>query len=268
MSYEYGFLGAGNMGSALSSGVVKTVDPKAVAIYDLSSEKAQELSEKIGIVAAESEDIARHSSYVVLAVKPQVLENCLAPLQQALKENPDLVIVTMAAGTKISTVAKYAGQEFPIIRIMPNTPAAVGAGTILVTRNDKVTDERFNRFIQDFSGAGIIVPITEEKLEAAAVISGCGPAFVYMFMEAMAKAGEKLGIDAETSAKLAESTTRGSALLSELSDEDLETLRIRVCSPGGTTIEGVNSLFDSDLYGIVEKALQASYDRTLELLGE
>lgn len=268
MPYEYGFIGTGNMGSALSSGVVKTVDPKKVAAFDPSKEKAQALADKIGIALTNSEDIARNSSYVVLAVKPQVLEECLAPLQIALRENPNLVIVTMAAGTKISTVDKYAGGNFPIIRIMPNTPAAVGAGTILVTRNDKVPDERFDKFISDFSGAGMIVPITEEKLEAAAVISGCGPAFVYMFMEAMAKAGEKLGIDAKTSAKLAESTTRGSALLSELSDEDLETLRIRVCSPGGTTIEGVNSLFDSDFYGIVEKALQASYNRTLELLGE
>lgn len=268
MPYEYGFIGTGNMGSALSTGVVKKVDPKKVAASDRSREKAQSLADKIGLVVTDSEDIARNSKYVVLAVKPQVLEDVLKPLQIALQENPDLVIVTMAAGTKIDTVARYAGSDFPIIRIMPNTPAAVGAGTILVTRNDKVSNERFNQFVDDFSEAGLIVPITEEKLEAAAVISGCGPAFVYMFMEAMAKAGEKLGIDAETSAKLAESTTRGSALLSELSDEDLETLRIRVCSPGGTTIEGVNSLFDSDLYGIVEKALQASYNRTLELLGE
>ncbi len=268
MSYEYGFIGTGNMGSALSTGVVKKVDPKKVAATDHSKAKSKALADKLGIVLTDSEDIAKNSDYVVLAVKPQVLEDCLKPLQMALQENPNLVIVTMAAGTKINTVAKYAGKEFPIIRIMPNTPAAVGAGTILVTRNSKVSNERFQKFIDDFSAAGLIVPISEEKLEAAAVISGCGPAFVYMFMEAMAKAGEKLGIDAETSAKLAESTTRGSALLSELSDEDLETLRIRVCSPGGTTIEGVNSLFDSDFYGIVEKALQASYDRTLELLGE
>lgn len=268
MSYEYGFIGTGNMGSALSTGVVKKVDPKKVAATDHSREKSKALADKLGIVLTDSEDIARHSDYVVLAVKPQVLEDCLKPLQMALQENPNLVIVTMAAGTKIDTVARYAGKEFPIIRIMPNTPAAVGAGTILVTRNSKVSNERFQKFIDDFSAAGLIVPISEEKLEAAAVISGCGPAFVYMFMEAMAKAGEKLGIDAETSAKLAESTTRGSALLSELSDEDLETLRIRVCSPGGTTIEGVNSLFDSNFYGIVEKALPASYDRTLELLGE
>lgn len=256
------------MGSALSTGVVKNVDPKKVAACDHDEKKAQALAEKIGITLTDGEDIAKNSDYVVLAVKPQVLEDALKPLRSAFSQNPNLVFVTMAAGTKISTVAGYSGGDYPIIRIMPNTPAAVGAGTILVTRNDKVSDERFNRFIHDFSAAGLIVPITEEKLEAAAVISGCGPAFVYMFMEAMAKAGEKLGIDAETSAKLAESTTRGSALLAELSDEDLETLRIRVCSPGGTTIEGVNSFFDSDLYGIVEKALQASYDRTLELLGE
>ena len=268
MRYEYGFIGTGNMGSALSTGVVKKVDAASVAVCDHSAEKAQALADNIGVKVTTGEDIAENSNFVVLAVKPQMLEKAMAPLQDALKSNGSVVLVTMAAGTRISTVAGYSGGDYPIIRIMPNTPAAVGAGTILVTRNELVSDEVFQKFMDDFSAAGVIVPIEEGKLEAAAVISGCGPAFVYMFIDAMAKAGEKLGIDYETGAKLAESTTRGTALLSELSDESLETLRIRVCSPGGTPIEGVNSLFDSDLDGVVRKALQASYDRTLELLGD
>ncbi len=268
MTYEYGFLGGGNMGSALSAGVVKNVPGEKVAVCDRDAEKVEALAAKIGAGVTDAVDLAANSEYVVLAVKPQMLEEALAPLQDAFANNKDLVIVTMAAGTKISTVEKYAGGEFPVIRIMPNTPAAVGAGTILVSRNERVTDAQYDKFQKDFSGAGTIVPMKEEEIDAAAVISGCGPAFVFMYIEAMAKAGEKLGMDPEVAATLAKSTVRGSALLSELSDESLETLRIRVCSPGGTTIEGVNSLFDSDLYGVVEKALQASYDRTLELLGE
>ncbi len=266
MAYEYGFIGAGNMGSALSAGVAKSVPGSSIAVCNRTPAKAEALAEKIGAVATGAEDIAANSTYVVLAVKPQVLKDALAPLQELLKANPKAVLVTMAAGTTMKTVETYAGAEFPVIRIMPNTPASVGAGTTLVAHNERVTEAQFQKFLTDFAGTGTVVPMTEQEIDAAAVISGCGPAFVYQFMDAMARAGEKLGMDYETAVKLAMSTTRGSALLAENSEESLETLRIRVCSPGGTTIEGVNSLIESDLDGIVAKALKASYDRTLELL--
>ena len=130
----------------------------------------------------------------------------------------------------------------------------------------KERDAAFEAFLDDFSEAGVLVPLEKEELiDVGMTISGCGPAYVYMYIDAMAKAGEKLGLDYETAATLAKATCRGSALLSELSDRSLEDLRIAVCSPGGTTIEGVESLWASDLDGVVEKALKAAYDRSVEL---
>lgn len=262
----YGFIGAGNMGSALVSALVQKRDPATVLVSDPDAAKVSALKAERHIAPSDNETIARDSDFVVLAVKPQILPAVLPPLKEAFARNEDLTIVTMAAGTTMDTVLELAGGEYPVIRIMPNTPVSVGAGVLLIVRNDKVSDDAFETFLEDFSEAGALVPLEREELiDAGMTISGCGPAYVYMYMDAMAKAGEKLGLDYETAATLAKATARGSALLSEVSDKSLEELRIAVCSPGGTTIEGVKSLWESDLDGVVERALQAAYDRSLEL---
>lgn len=269
MSKTYGFIGAGNMGSALCGALAKKKEPADILVSDPSTEKLEALQKELSIVPSTNEDIAKSADFVVLAVKPQVLESVLTPLQPSLAENEKLTIVTMAAGTEMSTVADLAGGNYPIIRIMPNTPVAVGAGVLLIVRNEKVSEEAFETFLQDFSEAGALVPLEEEALiDAGMAISGCGPAYIYMYIDAMAKAGVQLGLDYDTAATLAKATTRGSALLSERSEKSLEDLRIAVCSPGGTTIEGVHSLQESDLDSVVEKALRAAYNRSLELAGE
>lgn len=262
----YGFIGAGNMGSALVSALVGKRNGKNVLVSDPDAQKLETLKAQKGIVPSDNESIAKTADYVVLAVKPQVLPAVLPPLKEAFAANDHMTIVTMAAGTPMQTVLDLVGGEYPVIRIMPNTPVSVGAGVLLIVRNDKVTDEAFEAFLDDFSEAGVLVPLEKEELiDVGMTISGCGPAYVYMYIDAMAKAGEKLGLDYETAATLAKATCRGSALLSELSDRSLEDLRIAVCSPGGTTIEGVESLWASDLDGVVEKALKAAYDRSVEL---
>lgn len=269
MRYTYGFIGAGNMGSALLSALVKKQNPETVAVFDTSAEKATDLKETYGITLSTNEDIAANANYAVLAVKPQVLPAVLEPLKDAFAENSNLTVVTMAAGTKMEKVESLIGKDVPIIRIMPNTPVAVGAGVLLIVRNELVTDEAFRQFLEDFAEAGELVSLDKEELiDVGMTISGCGPAYVYMYMDALAKAGEKLGLDYETAAVLAKATTKGSAMLSEASETSLEDLRIAVCSPGGTTIEGVKSLWESDLDTVVEKALQAAYDRSLELAAE
>lgn len=262
----YGFIGAGNMGSALVSALVKKQEATNILVSNRSPEKVVALQKSTGIVPSDNETIARTAQYVVLAVKPQVLPIALPPLKNAFAENPDLTLVTMAAGTTMETLLELAGGDYPVIRIMPNMPVSVGAGVLLIVRNDKVSDEVFDGFLEDFSEAGELVTLEKEELiNVGMTISGCGPAYVYMYIDAMAKAGEKLGLDYETAATLAKATTRGSALLSEVSNKSLEDLRIAVCSPGGTTIEGVKSLWESDLDDVVEKALQAAYDRSVEL---
>ncbi len=267
--FKYGFIGAGNMAKALASGLVQKVSPDTVALSDPTPAKLKALTDTLSAHASTNETIAKSSNYVVLAVKPQVLPTVLPELQGPLSENDGPVLVTMAAGTKMATICNLLETEYPVIRIMPNTPCSIGAGVILVTRNSLVTDEQFHTFIYDFSACGKVVPVEEEKLiDSGSVISGCGPAYIYMYIEALAKAGEALGLPAETAAELAKATCRGSALLAEQSASSLEDLRIAVCSPGGSTIEGVKSLQNSDLNGVVKTALDAAYQRTLELAGD
>ncbi len=266
MELTYGFIGAGNMGSALVGALRKHVDGGHIGVSDPTSDKVEALKDAFSIVPTNNETIAAKADYVVLAVKPQVLPDILPPLRDELASNGGVTIVTMAAGTSMETVEQLCGDHYPVIRIMPNTPVSVGAGVLLIVRNELVPDLVFDAFCKDFAGAGILVPLEKEELiDAGMSISGCGPAYMYMYIDAMAKAGEKLGLDYETAATLAKATARGSAILSERSDKTLEDLRIAVCSPGGTTIEGVKVLEKAGLDDIVDDALKAAFDRSIEL---
>ena len=141
----YGFIGAGNMGSALVSALVQKQDGQNVLVSDPTAEKLEALKNEKGIVPSDNETIAKTADYVVLAVKPQVLPTVLPPLKDAFAANENMTIVTMAAGTPMQTVLDLAGGEYPVIRIMPNTPVSVGAGVLLIVRNGKVTDESYGR---------------------------------------------------------------------------------------------------------------------------
>lgn len=259
MKYDYGFIGAGNMGSALS----KALHGPTVAISNRTLEKAEALASAISAVATTNSDIAANSRFVVLGVKPQMLPGLIDEIRDDI--SPDAVLVTMAAGIKMESLCEMVGREQGVIRIMPNTPVAVGAGVVLATKNLAARDEDFKQFLLDFDAAGEIIVIDEDKIDAASVISGCGPAYAFMFMDALKKAGEELGLDSDLTSKLAKATVKGSAILSQESDLSLEQLRINVCSPGGSTIEGVKVFEGENLDQIVTKALHAAYKRTLEL---
>jgi pyrroline-5-carboxylate reductase len=188
----------------------------------------------------------------------------IAPILKERKHG-DFILVTMAAGLSVSTIEYMCGYAVPVIRIMPNTPASVGEGMILVTSNEFITDEEFAVFEGALSLAGKLDKIKEKYLDAASVISGCGPAFMYMFLESLVDAGKKLGLDESKARMYAEQTMRGAAALASSSDLSLEQLRINVCSPGGSTIEGVKIFEERELSDTVFEALKASYIRTKEL---
>lgn len=265
MKYQYGFIGTGNMGAALAAAVCRKVPASAVAVSNRSPEKAKALAEKLGCVFTTNEDIAQNSDCIVLGVKPQMLEGVLDSIKYSLDECGKQLLVTMAAGVTMETLSGMAGGSHPIIRIMPNTPVAIGAGVILAAKNDFVPEAQFEAFMEDFSEAGTLKALDEDLIDAGSVVSGCGPAYVYMYIDALAKAGEKLGLSYEMAADLAKATVKGSADLSEVSPNTLEELRVAVCSPGGSTIEGVRSFQASDLNDIVEDALTAAFNRTKEL---
>ena len=263
---EFGFIGVGNMGGALAEAVCKKIGGENVCVSDYSAEKAEAFAERFGCRAVDNGAIASEAKFIFLGVKPQVLPSVAEFLRSVLAERKsDFVLVTMAAGISVASLEGMLGMSAPIIRIMPNTPVAVGEGMILYTANEAVSADDLARVIEALSFAGRTDAIEEKQIDAASVISGCGPAFMYMFLEAMVQAGEKLGLDGEQARVYAQQTMVGAATLAASSPETLETLRVRVCSPGGSTIEGVKKFQSLGLSDTVEEALGASYRRTLEL---
>jgi pyrroline-5-carboxylate reductase len=263
----FGFIGVGNMGGALASAVCRKVDPREVVLADHFAEKAEKLANEYGAAVSDNQTVAAECKYIFLGVKPQMMAGLISEIAPILKgrEHGDFILVTMAAGLSVSTIEYMCGWAVPVIRIMPNTPASVGEGMILVTSNEFISEADFAVFEDAISLAGKIDKIKEKHLDAASVISGCGPAFMYMFMEALVNAGKKLGLDEKTARVYAEQTMRGAATLSASSELSLEQLRINVCSPGGSTIEGVKVFEERELSDMVFEALKASYIRTKEL---
>ena len=261
---KIGFIGCGNMGKALANAAAKT--DNEIYLSDYSEEKLESAVKELNAVKSNNGEIATLCDVIFLGVKPQVLSDALEPLKELFKSRPSrFVIVSMAAGIPIASLEEMTGGKYPIIRIMPNTPAAVGNGMILYCKNDLATDEDINVFLNAMQYAGLCDYIEESLFDAATAVSGCGPAFCYMFVEALAKGGVKAGLPESTALRLAAQTLIGSGAMVKETGIDPETLKINVCSPGGSTIEGVKSLDSDNLSEIVIKAVTASYNRTKEL---
>ena len=167
-----------------------------------------------------------------------------------------------------AAIAELYGAEVPVVRIMPNTPVSVGAGMVLYATNSSATKEETETLVSALELAGKTHEISEAEMDAASIISGCAPAYVFMFIKALADAGTSLGLDEKSSLLYAEQTVFGSAKLAMESGKAPDELKKEVCSPGGTTIEGVKSLEKDGLAEIVHSAAEASYRRTLELAGK
>ncbi len=263
MKYTLGFIGCGNMGGALVRATAKTVDGSKIAVCDFDNKKAQTLANELGVVATTASELATQSEFVVLGVKPQNMQETLAPLSEALKNNEGVTVITMAAGLSISAIRSFIGADLPVIRIMPNTPAMLGAGMILYTTAG-VSKEAEEKFLSSFEKAGKIDKIPEEKIDAASALSGCGPAFVYAFAEALADGAVECGVPRDKAAVYAAQTLKGAAemLLEYGHPADLKDA---VCSPGGTTIAGVHALENAGFRGAAMDAVMAAYKRTLAL---
>ena len=259
---KIGFIGAGNMGSALAT-AASAGKGTSVYIYDKDTKRAMELAKKLGGNFAEAKEIAANCDFVFLGVKPNIIPFAVAEIKDSLKK--DTVIVSMAAGVAISKIEGLFETNPPIIRIMPNTPVSVGSGMILWCNNRLVSEQRANEFLTAMSHAGRFDKIDEDKIDAASAISGCGPAFVYMFIEALADGGVQCGLPRAAAQKYAEATLIGAATLALESEKHPEELKDAVCSPGGSTIEGVHALEEGAFRATAANAVLASYKKTLEL---
>lgn len=262
MSYVLGFIGCGNMGGALAQAAAKNLSPQEIAVCDFDESKTQPFK-ALGCVVTTAREIAQNAKFVILAVKPQAMQTAIADFADLLAKREDVVVVTMAAGLSIGAIRSFIGGELPTIRIMPNTPVLLGEGMILYA-TDKVCPTEETLFLSAFSKAGAFDKIEETAIDAGSALSGCGPAFVYAFAKALQAGGESCGVPKEKAALYAAQTLRGAAaMLLQFNDPD-ELIK-NVCSPGGTTIEGIKSLEKNDLEGVTKAAVEAAYKRTLEL---
>lgn len=257
---KYGFIGCGNMGGALIRAAAKTT--KDIMIADFDNEKAVELANELGLTVGDNKTIAAECDRIFLGVKPQVMAQMLDGIKDVLADKKP-TLISMAAGLTTAKIKEMAG-EMPIIRIMPNTPVSVGKGVVLYCAKG-VAQDVVDDFVKDMQYSGRLYLIDEGLMDAGCSVSGCGPAFMYTFASAIAKGGEQCGLSKSQAIEFAAATMAGAAQMLLTSDKTPEELTNAVCSKGGSTIEGVTVLKNSDFENIICSCIKAAYKRNREL---
>lgn len=262
---KIGCIGTGNMGGALARAIGKS--GHSLYLSDFYREKAEALAAEIGAntKACDTNEILAQCDMIFLGVKPQMLPALAEELREGLSaRSTPVCLVSMAAGVSLARLAELFGKH-SLIRIMPNTPAAVGAGMILACLGDMASDFDRTLLCSVLENAGRLDVIDEKLIDAASAVSGCGPAFVCQFVEAMADGGVRCGLPRDKALIYAIETLKGTAQLLRESGKHPGTVKDEVCSPSGSTIEGVTALEEGGLRGTVIDAITAAYERTLEL---
>lgn len=257
----YGFLGCGNMGGAVARALSKST--KDIIITDRSG-RARQLARELGIGYGSTEEIVDTCGCIFLAVKPHMMEQLLLPLQGALQRRKSLLI-TMAAGLSISRIEQMAGGPLPVIRIMPNTPVAVGAGMTQYCCNGLVSDAMEAAFLAAMAPSGRLDALEEGLMDAASALSGCGPAYMYLFLEALADGAVACGIPRAKAMEYAAATMAGAAKMVQETGLHPGTLKDAVCSPGGSTIAGVRVLEQHGFRGAAMDCVAAAYEKNQKL---
>jgi pyrroline-5-carboxylate reductase len=258
-------IGAGVMGEALISALITYgISPSAITISEKRAERAAELMESYKVSNGGLIDNVAKSDLILLVVKPQDMATVLAEIKTAIRKG--VLIISFVAGKQIRDIADQIGTSAnPVIRVMPNTPALVGAGMSAISCCGAVTEEH-RKFTLGFLGAvGKVIEVDEDLQDAVTATSGSGPAYFFRFVEAMVDGAVALGLSREDATTLTIQTIVGAAKLLDQSGDSPTTLREKVTSPNGTTFAALNSFNDSDISGVVAKAMKAARDRSQEL---
>ena len=259
---KIGFIGAGNMGYALLQAAMSGVD-NDILVYDKDEKKAKSIASHTGATYADARTIAKECDYVFLGVKPNTIPSVIGEIEDYIGANTTLV--SMAAGVRIDSIERMINKDgVPIIRIMPNLAVSIGAGTVLWCTNAAASGKRED-FIEAMSAAGIFAKTEESKMDAGSAISGCGPAFAYMFIDALADGGVACGLTREAALEYASQVLIGAARMVQETGRHPGELKDEVCSPGGSTIAGVLALEEGAFRATVSSAVRASYKKTREL---
>ena len=266
MYQTIGFIGTGNMGSAIAWAAAWSKQSDRVLLSNRTQAKAEALAAQLpGAAPSTNEEIARTAQMIFLGVKPQMVQLVLSPLEPILRQRKDrFILVTMAAGLSCERIRDIVDMDCPVIRMMPNTPASIGAGVIQYCGLG-VTMEELDSFAALLAPAGLVDPVPEGLIDAASAVSGCGPAFAYLFLEALADGGVACGLPREKAVAYAAQMAEGAARMVLESGKHPGELKDAVCSPGGTTIQGVRTLEERGFRAAAMDAVIAAYEKTLKL---
>ncbi len=263
---KIGFIGLGNMGGNLARLVAQDERYRNdLLLANRSRYKAEKIAAEVGGQPVSNEEVFAQAEVIFLGIKPAQFADLLAEYLEILEKRDSLLLVSMAAGLPLEILEKLTSSHHRWIRIMPNTPVAVGEGVISYALSQQANQADEDMLRELLSSAGLLVKLEEKQLDAATALAGCGPAFVYLFIEALADAGVRAGLSRDIALQLANQTLLGAAKLSQISDQHPAQLKDQVCSPAGSTIAGVASLEGNAFRGTVMAAVQAAYKRTQEL---
>jgi pyrroline-5-carboxylate reductase len=264
---KIGFIGGGNMASSLLSGLIASGhSPQHLWVSDINPDTLKALAQNLNVNTSTSNDtVINEVDVVVLAVKPQTLSS-VAKSAAALIQQKKSLVVSIAAGINQHSLSQWLGSDTAIVRCMPNTPALVLTGATALHANTKVTAEQRNLAENILRSVGIALWVKDEsELDAVTAVSGSGPAYYFLLMEAMEKAALELGLSEVTARLLVQQTALGAAKIALESPESPEQLRKRVTSPGGTTQRAIETFEQGGFTELVSKALHAARDRSIEM---
>lgn len=264
-----GFIGAGNMAEALIRGLVRGghVQGSAVLASAPRAEQRDRLAAAYQIgVTADNAEVARAAAVLVLAVKPQIMPRVLREISEVIR--PDALVISVAAGIGTDTIEAALPAGVRVVRSMPNTPALVGAGATAISSGLRATERDMATAKAIFDAVGLTVALEEGQLDAVTGLSGSGPAYIFLILEALADAGVKVGLSRRNAQRLAAQTVMGSAKLLLDTDEHPGKLKDMVTSPGGTAIAGLHTLEQGGLRTTLINAVETATKRARELGGK
>jgi pyrroline-5-carboxylate reductase len=266
LTQTIGFLGTGNMAEALIKGLISAgvVQPTQIHGSDPRPERCESLKKQYGIHTSTSNaDVVQKAEILVLSVKPQILPKVLDEVAPHLK--PSVLVISIAAGVPVSAIEPRLPEGTRVVRTMPNTPALVGAGATAIAAGQHAKDDDVEATRRIFDAVGMTVVLEESQLDAVTGLSGSGPAYVFLIIEALSDAGVKVGLSRYNAQALAAQTILGSAKLLIDTNEHPGRLKDMVTSPGGTAIAGLHTLEAGGLRTTLINAVEAATNRSREL---
>jgi len=264
-----GFIGGGAMAEALITGFTGAgrVKPDQLMVSDISEKRREYLGQRFGIgVTADNREVVQGSDILIIAVKPFAVGDVLADAGGHINERH--TVISIAAGVATGQIERLLVGKVPVVRVMPNTPALIGAGATAVCGGRGASDRHIDLALKLFGSVGLAVQVTENMMDAVTGLSGSGPAYMYIIAEAMTDAGVRAGLPRDTALALACQTMLGAARMILETGKHPAVLKDMVTTPGGTTIEGRFALEEGNLRAVIGKAVESACRRSKQMTGE